>query len=126
MRAKPLGQLKASNWDRRTSRQKRGYGREHDEIRALVLVEEPLCRPCLAAGRVSATVIADHITPLSEGGPTDRSNYQGICRPCHNAKTAAETQKLLAGADQAAATAEEAARKWRRESEFMGRKGETG
>lgn len=80
----------------RKSRQERGYGRAHDLMRRQVLNEEPLCRPCQEAGRVTPSVIADHITPLSEGGTGDRDNYQGICHPCHQAKTAAEAQRARA------------------------------
>ncbi|GLV21982.1 hypothetical protein TomMM35A_18350 [Sphingobium sp. TomMM35A] len=45
---------------------------------------------------MTPSVIADHITPLSEGGTGDRDNYQGICHPCHQAKTAAEAQRARA------------------------------
>lgn len=65
-------------------------------MRAQVLREEPLCRPCDEAGRVTAATIADHITPKAEGGTDDRSNYQGICHPCHVAKTAAEAARARA------------------------------
>jgi 5-methylcytosine-specific restriction protein A len=65
-------------------------GRTGKRERARILAEEPLCRPCLAADRVSASIQVDHITPLSEGGSDDRSNKQGICIPCHEAKSAAE------------------------------------
>ncbi|WP_313434401.1 HNH endonuclease signature motif containing protein [Novosphingobium sp.] len=62
-------------------------------MREIVLREEPLCRPCQDEGRVSASTIADHIQPLAEGGTGDRSNYQGICQPCHHIKTAAEAKR---------------------------------
>lgn len=77
----------------RKSRQARGYGREHELMREQVLMEEPLCRPCQAQGRVEPSTIADHIKPLAEGGTGERSNYQGICKPCHDAKTADEAQR---------------------------------
>jgi 5-methylcytosine-specific restriction protein A len=77
----------------RDSRQARGYGRAHELMREQVLREEPLCRPCTEAGRVAASVIADHIVPKVEGGSDDRGNYQGICRPCHIAKTARESAR---------------------------------
>jgi len=77
----------------RKSRHERGYGREHDRMRKIVLREEPLCRPCQARGRITASTIADHITPLSEGGTGDRENYQGICEPCHDLKTAEEAAR---------------------------------
>ena len=32
----------------------------------------------------------DHIEPLWRGGRDDESNFQGLCRDCHAAKTARE------------------------------------
>lgn len=84
---------KLSNWTRRESRQSRGYGREHDLMRARVLVEEPLCRLCLAQERYNPTTIADHIIPKAEKGTDERRNYQGLCAPCHRSKTAAEAAR---------------------------------
>jgi 5-methylcytosine-specific restriction protein A len=86
---KPARQL--SNWDKRSTRQQRGYGREHDAMRRRVLDEEPLCRECLKVGRVEETKVADHIIPKAEGGTDERENYQGLCRPCSTAKTARES-----------------------------------
>ncbi|MBA4092407.1 HNH endonuclease [Sphingomonas sp. VDB2] len=92
LKQKPRAKPKA--WaSTRKSRQERGYGREHDLMRAVVLREEPLCRPCQARGRITPSTIADHIKPLSEGGTGDRENYQGICKPCHDAKTAQEATR---------------------------------
>jgi len=71
-------------------------------MRKIVLAEEPLCRLCLAKGRVTASGIADHIVPLSEGGTGDRSNYQALGYPrsrypngcdCHDIKTAEEAAR---------------------------------
>jgi len=69
---------------------KRVRGRAGQRARRAVLNEEPLCRMCLAEGRVSASVVVDHIKPLSQGGSDDRGNKQGLCDPCHDAKTKAE------------------------------------
>jgi 5-methylcytosine-specific restriction protein A len=55
------------------------------------MAEEPLCRECSKAGRVAASTVADHIVPKAEGGTDDRDNYQGLCKPCSTAKTAAES-----------------------------------
>lgn len=82
---------KRQPWDHRASASQRGYGAEHRRIRKQVLAEEPLCRECLKEGRAVPTEIADHITPLSQGGQTVRSNYQGLCRAHHDAKTARES-----------------------------------
>ncbi len=62
-------------------------------MRKRILIEEPLCRTCLAFGRVTPTVIADHIKPKAEGGSDERENYQGLCKPCSDAKTAQESTR---------------------------------
>jgi 5-methylcytosine-specific restriction protein A len=69
---------------------KRKRGRAGQRDRARVLAEEPLCRACLELGRTSASTRVDHIKPLSEGGSDERFNKQGLCIPCHDAKSAAE------------------------------------
>ena len=79
-------------WSNKT-RQERGYGADHDRMRKLVLAEEPLCRECLKRDMVSATTIADHVVPKAEGGTDDRENYQGLCKPCSDAKTAEEAAR---------------------------------
>jgi len=77
------------------SRHARGYGAEHDAIRKVVLIEEPWCRQCIKDG-VSPprrTIYADHIVAKAEGGRADRGNYQGLCKPHHDAKTARESAR---------------------------------
>ena len=88
----PVSGWKATS---RKSRQARGYGRAHEVMRQQVLREEPLCRICLALGRPRYTpsTITDHIVPKAEGGGDERENYQGVCSPCHKAKTAAEAAR---------------------------------
>lgn len=97
-RFRPAGYVPPQPWStsRTKSRQERGYGREHERLRKQVLREEPLCRVCHDAGRVTATTRADHIVPLSQGGRSVRSNYQGLCRDCHDAKTADESRAARA------------------------------
>jgi 5-methylcytosine-specific restriction enzyme A len=74
-------------WVRSTvSSARRGYGAEHRALRRQVLDEEPICRAC----RVRATIIADHIVPLSRGGQTVRENLQGLCKECSGSKTGRE------------------------------------
>ena len=92
---KPSASRPGGNWDRRKSRQARGYGREHERMRAVVLDEEPLCRMCLAMDppQYVPSTIADHIKPKAEGGTDDRENYQGACQPCSTAKTARESAR---------------------------------
>lgn len=69
---------------------KRKRGRAGQRDRAEVIREEPLCRSCLARGVTRATEIVDHIKPLREGGRDVRANKQGLCKPCHDAKSLLE------------------------------------
>ena len=72
------------------SRQQRGYGRDHEMMRELLMNEVILCEECTRQGRVTRGVIADHIKPLARGGTGDRSNYQLLCRECDRAKLRAD------------------------------------
>lgn len=58
-----------------------------------ILAEEPWCRLC---GMVKSTVV-DHIRPLWLGGLDIRRNKQGLCGPCHRAKTAREARMRNGG-----------------------------
>jgi 5-methylcytosine-specific restriction enzyme A len=81
------------SWERPGKNARRRLrGRAGVEERRQILAEEPLCRPCLADGRVTASAEVDHIDedlpdPLWDA----RENKQGICKPCHRAKTAASS-----------------------------------
>lgn len=71
------------------TRQQRGYGREWEKLRAVVLRAEPLCRPCRAMHppRTTIATAVDHILSKAKGGTDDLANLQPICRPCHGRKT---------------------------------------
>ncbi|MCI4653114.1 MAG: HNH endonuclease [Sphingomonas aquatilis] len=77
--APPIGQ---------PDRRKRGRAGQRD--RAAVLADEPLCRRCLANGRTEPSTVVDHIIRLADGGSDERGNKQGLCTPCHDAKSAEE------------------------------------
>ena len=57
-------------------------------LRSAFLSAYPLCALCLANGRAAVALELDHILPLSKGGSNDECNLQGLCPPCHAAKTA--------------------------------------
>lgn len=89
---RPAGWQAPKPWARsRFEADKRKRGRAGQRDRALVLLEEPLCRKCLEAGKTVASEEVDHIIPLSQGGLDTRDNKQGLCAPCHRAKTAGES-----------------------------------
>lgn len=78
-------------WQRDTrSTTDRGYGHAWRKIREHVLMTEPLCRTCAAAGRTVAATDVDHIVPKHMDGTDEIENLQPLCRACHNRKTARE------------------------------------
>jgi 5-methylcytosine-specific restriction protein A len=70
---------------------KRLRGRALQRLRKRIFSEQPLCAACSEPPiRVRLAEEVDHIIPLSKGGTYDRSNLQGLCRECHEKKTALE------------------------------------
>jgi 5-methylcytosine-specific restriction protein A len=69
-------------------------GRRLQRIRHDHFAKHPLCVVCKGQGIVRLAVELDHVTPLHKGGKdfdADRGlNRQGLCAPCHKAKSAAE------------------------------------
>jgi len=68
----------------------RGYDRRWRTARAAYLAKHPLCVSCLAADRTAPATVVDHVVP-HKGNTTlfwDQSNWQSLCRPCHDSKTA--------------------------------------
>ena len=56
------------------------------------LQSHPLCAVCMKQGRYTKTTVVDHIIP-HRGDPKlfwDRSNWQSLCKPCHDKKTLTE------------------------------------
>lgn len=69
----------------------RGYDRRHQAIRKQVLRRDPLCRIAHHCRGLAASTEADHIIPISKGGPRYAlSNLQGACHACHSWKTATQ------------------------------------
>ena len=61
-------------------------------MRDYQLAKEPLCRECLAVGKLTPATECDHIIP-HKGNELlffDRKNLQSLCKKCHSRKTAAE------------------------------------
>lgn len=84
----PLHRLKPSPMPRHSLRVERLRGRKAVAQRLRRLRNEPLCRHCLASGRVTAATEVDHVIPLHKGGSDTDGNCQSLCGPCHRAKTA--------------------------------------
>ena len=84
-------EVKQREKQRETSSQ-RGYSYKWQQARKSYLAKHPLCAECERQGLVVVATDLDHIIPHK--GDKDafwvRSNWQGLCRPCHSRKTAAE------------------------------------
>jgi 5-methylcytosine-specific restriction enzyme A len=72
-------------------------GRKLQRLRAELFTKQPLCVVCLSTGRITIATIRDHVVPLTEGGPDDRTNEQPICADCHRAKTEVEAKRGIRG-----------------------------
>jgi len=74
----------------RGSAAERGYDWAWTKLARRVKAEEPLCRFCLAADRLTPTEMIDHIAPVRDAPELRlvRSNLRGLCNPCHMARHA--------------------------------------
>lgn len=68
----------------------RGYGWQHQKMRAHLKRTVVLCEQCQAKTppRVTIGCVADHKVSLAKGGTGDRSNYQWLCQNCADEKDA--------------------------------------
>lgn len=84
-------------WAAREGAAKRIKGTTLQNARARLFRRNPLCVECEKAGRVTLATQRDHIVPMFEGGRDDDSNTQGLCVPCHEAKSLAERLRARCG-----------------------------
>ena len=75
----------------------RTRGSKWVKIRAKWLSAHPVCVMCEAKGYARPATQLDHIIPLWQGGKDDESNYQSLCVPCHDEKTAEEAKQRAGG-----------------------------
>ncbi len=67
----------------------RGYGSRWRVARGRFLRKHPLCAECLRQGRLSPATVVDHIIPHRGDMKLfwDESNWQALCKDCHDQKT---------------------------------------
>ncbi len=65
----------------------RPRGRTLQALRSRILRANPLCAECQQQGRTTAATVLDHVVALVNGGDNSDANLQGLCAPCHEAKT---------------------------------------
>lgn len=73
----------------RPSAESRGYSSKWRKVRAAYLSKRPLCVLCLRKGRYVQATVVDHIIPHRNRPELmwDESNFQALCKPCHDKKT---------------------------------------
>ena len=78
--------------ERRGSAASRGYNSRWRKARETWLRRHPLCVRCQATGDVTAATVVDHIVPHKGDSALfwNTGNWQSLCKPCHDAKTATE------------------------------------
>lgn len=73
----------------RDSASKRGYNSRWQKARLKYLHSHPLCVLCREQGRLTEATVVDHIIPHRGDQKLfwDESNWQALCKPCHDKKT---------------------------------------
>lgn len=73
----------------RGSAHQRGYDSRWQRARLSFLADNPLCVECSKGGRIAEATVVDHVKPHRGDNALfwDRSNWQALCKPCHDRKT---------------------------------------
>ncbi len=74
----------------------RGYNRQWQKASKAFLQAHPLCEICKAKGRYTKATVVDHIIPHRGNRELfwDRSNWQSLCKSCHDTKTMTEDRYI--------------------------------
>ena len=77
----------------------RGYDARWQKARAWYLRRNPLCVECQKEGRLMPATVVDHIKPHKGNYYLfwDASNWQSLCKACHDRKTAKEDGRFRTG-----------------------------
>lgn len=78
----------------RPSSSERGYGSRWRKASKYYLQKNPLCKQCEREGNLTRAEVVDHIIP-HRGDKVlfwDESNWQALCKRCHDRKTRMEDQ----------------------------------
>ena len=85
--------IEAKAYDaQRGSAHQRGYSVAWQRARAAYLSKHPLCKAHEANGYVVVATVVDHIIPHKGDKDIfwDSGNWQPLCKPCHDHKTATQ------------------------------------
>lgn len=82
---------------RRGTAHERGYTSRWSKVARRYRQEHPLCVLCMQRGAIVPSEVVDHIRP-HKGDDTlfwDETNWQALCKQCHDRKTATEDRGTL-------------------------------
>ena len=84
----------------RGSSHERGYDSKWRRARKGYLAKHPLCVRCEAEGKLTPAAVVDHIEPHrgDKAKFWDSRNWQPLCKPHHDSKTASEDSAFAGGA----------------------------
>lgn len=88
-----IGTIDPNSWRAtKTTAHQRGYGYKWQKAREGWLNAHPLCAYCEKHGRITSGVVVDHIEPHRGDMRLfwDSTNWQTLCRPCHDSVKKAE------------------------------------
>lgn len=79
------------------STQEKGYGWKWQQESKRYLKAHPLCASCAAKGRYVKATVVDHIVPHRGDRELfwDKSNWQSLCKKCHDHKTMTEDRNIV-------------------------------
>ena len=88
-------QYQAAHDRERGSAASRGYNARWRRRSKLFLKHHPLCAECLKEGKRRGATVVDHTTPHRGDARLfwDENNWQSLCKPHHDRKTAMEKTK---------------------------------
>ena len=77
------------------SASRRGYDSRWQKASRAYLRENPLCAECMRNGRYVQATVVDHVIPHRGDQKLfwDKSNWQALCKPCHDKKTGNEDSR---------------------------------
>ncbi|QNB48516.1 HNH endonuclease [Thermanaerosceptrum fracticalcis] len=85
--------------ERRGTAAQRGYDARWRKARKRFLSANPLCAECMKQGKIVPAIVVDHIRPHKGDYELfwDESNWQPLCKQCHDRKTATEDSNFARG-----------------------------
>ncbi len=112
----------------KTSAAARGYGHKWRKAREQHLDAHPFCERCERQGRLRAATVVNH-RKAHRGDQQlfwDRTNWESLCKPCHDGPTQAEERSGIVKGTDASGRPLDPAHPWNRGGTAEGAGGQKG